>query len=320
MIKGEPQPRELCINGNKITPLQNMPVKYLGKKYTASLNEKEQIQNVIKMIEDETKKIDQCKLPGRYKSWILQHMLIPRLMWPLRIYNIPLTTIENLQKLLTKFIKKWLGIPKNLSTASLYSKSAKLRLPFSELQEEFKTAKACNLATFQNSKGPCTCISGAELKVDAGRKTITTVEIDEAKSRLRMQEITGVSNKGREGLGMRKREYFSLSTEKRKREMIINEVKKKEEETRIVQMTQLAKQGQHLRWEVPQRRVKPDDLLKMPDERLKFIIKAVYDLLPTPANKNLWYGGEERCQLCGQEGTLSHILSGCRVALSQGRY
>ena len=45
-----------------------MPVKYLGKMYTASLNEKEQIQNVIKMIEEETKKIDKCKLPGRYKS------------------------------------------------------------------------------------------------------------------------------------------------------------------------------------------------------------------------------------------------------------
>ena len=89
------------------------------------------------MIEEETKKIDKYKLQGRYKSWILQQMLIPRLMWPLRIYNIPLTTIDNLQKLLTKFIKKWLGIPANLSTASLYSKSTKLRLPFSELQEEF---------------------------------------------------------------------------------------------------------------------------------------------------------------------------------------
>ena len=31
IIKGKPQSRELCINGNKITPLQNMSVKYLGK-------------------------------------------------------------------------------------------------------------------------------------------------------------------------------------------------------------------------------------------------------------------------------------------------
>ena len=88
----------------------------------------------------------------------------------------------------------------------------------------------------------------------------TKAEIEEAKSSLRMQEIKGVSNKGRGGLEMRKREYFSSSTWKRKRQMIVNEIKKKEEETRIIQMTQLAKQGQHLRWEVPQRRVKSDDL------------------------------------------------------------
>ena len=42
--------------------------------------------------------------------------------------------------------------------------------------------------------------------------------------------------------------------------------------------------------------------------------------LPTPANKNIWYGTEEKCSLCGQEGTLNHILTGCKVALSQGRY
>ena len=97
-------------------------------------------------------------------------------MWPLRIYNIPLTTIENLQKLLTKVIKKWLGIPKNLSSASLYSKSTKLRLPFSELKEQFKRAKVWNLATFQNSKDPS--ISGAELKVDADRKMNIKTEIN----------------------------------------------------------------------------------------------------------------------------------------------
>ena len=59
----------------------------------------------------------------------------------------------------------------------------------------------------------------------------------------------------------------------------------------------------------------------IPDDRLKFIIKVVnYDLLPTPANKNVWYGGEERCQLCGKNGTLSDILSVCNVALSKARY
>ena len=54
--------------------------------------------------------------------------------------------------------------------------------------------------------------------------------------------------------------------------------------------------------------------------RFKFLVKSVYDLLPTPSNKNIWYGSEETCKLCGGNGTLAHILSGCSVALSQGRY
>ena len=85
-------------------------------------------------------------------------------------------------------------------------------------------------------------------------------------------------------------------------------------------MTQLSIQGQNLRWEVPQRHIKPNDLIRCSEESLKFLIKSVYDLLPTPANKNRWFGSNERCLLCGGNGTLNHVLSGCRVALSQGRY
>ena len=50
------------------------------------------------------------------------------------------------------------------------------------------------------------------------------------------------------------------------------------------------------------------------------MIKSVYDLLPTPANKNKWFKTEDKCKLCGEEGTLQHILAGCKVALHQGRY
>ena len=60
--------------------------------------------------------------------------------------------------------------------------------------------------------------------------------------------------------------------------------------------------------------------MKTSDASFKFLVKAVYDLLPTPSNKNTWFGTEEKCTLCGQEGTLNHILSGCKVALAQGRY
>ena len=318
IIKGKIKKRLLKIGGELITPIQEQPTKHLGKQYSEKLNEKDQIDNITKTVVNDLKKIDRCKLPGRYKAWIVQHMMLPRLMWPLSIYNVPLTTVEWLQTKITAKLKKWLKLPKSLSNACFYSKSAKLKLPYSSLTEEFKAAKVRNLVTLQESKDEC--IRNANIVVDAGRKAKTSNAVEDAKSRLRIQELVGVPNKGKEGLGMKRRQYYSSSSSKEKRDMIVSSVRDKEEEDRIVKMTSFHNQGANLRWEVPQRQLKHNDMIKSSEERLRFLVKSVYDVLPTPANKNKWFKTEEKCLLCGKEGTLNHILSGCKVALCQGRY
>ena len=85
-------------------------------------------------------------------------------------------------------------------------------------------------------------------------------------------------------------------------------------------MVQLTKQGACTRSEVPAKQLSHKDILENSTTSLKFLVKAVYDLLPTPANKNVWFGLEEKCLLCGEESNLNHILASCKVALSQGRY
>ena len=122
IYKGKVQNRVLNINGETITSIKDKDIKYLGKVYNANLSEREQIAEVERSLKAELKKIERCKLPGRYKCWILQYMLIPRLMWPLTIYNIPATRIEGMQRKITASLKRWLGIPKNLSVDCLYSK------------------------------------------------------------------------------------------------------------------------------------------------------------------------------------------------------
>ena len=318
IIKGKVKKRLLKIGGEAITPIQEQPTKHLGKLYNEKLSEKEQIDCVTKTVVADLKKVDRCKLPGRYKAWIVQHMMLPRLMWPLTIYNVPLTTVEWLQTKITASLKKWLKLPKSLSNACFYSKSTKLKLPYSSLTEEFKAAKARNLVTLQESNDEC--IRKAEIVVDAGKKSNTPKAVADAKSHLRIQEIVGVPNKGKEGLGMKKRQYFSTSSSKEKRNMIVKTVREKEEEDRMVRMTSFPSQGANLRWEVPQRQIKHNDIIRSSEDRFKFLVKSVYDVLPTPANKNKWFKTEEKCLLCGKEGTLAHILSGCSVALSQGRY
>ena len=142
IIKGKVKKKLLKIGGEAITPIQEQPIKCLGKEYNEKLNERDQIDFITRTVVDDLKKIDRCKLPGRYKAWIVQHMMMPRLMWPLSIYNVPMTTVEWLQTKITAALKRWLKLPKSLSEACFYSKSAKLKLPYASLTEEFKVAKA----------------------------------------------------------------------------------------------------------------------------------------------------------------------------------
>ena len=318
IYKGVVQNREIKIDGVAMKSSKDIPAKYLGKKYSQDLQEKEQIKQVEEQVKYDLKKIDKCKLPGRYKCWMVQHMLKPRIMWPLSIYNIPLSKVEDMQKKITMSLKRWLNLPNSLSNTCFYSTTSRLRLPYSSLVEEFKLTKARNLLIFEDSVDPC--ISNANINVDWGRKADTPAEVEQAKSSLHMQEIIGIPNKGREGLGMRGRKYYSKSTKKGKRDLVVQEIRNKEEEVRKAHMTSFSNQGAQLRWEVPQKYLKQNEMIKTSGTRISFIIKSVYDLLPTPANKNRWFKTEEKCKLCGEEGTLNHILSGCKVALQQGRY
>ena len=316
--KGKISKQTVKLEDKPITSITERPVKYLGKTYNLDLNERQQTEEIIRQAKKDLKKIDRCRLPGRYKAWMLQHMFLPRLMWPLSIYNIPETKIGKIQNLMTSYLKKWLGLPKSLSVDCLYSKSAKLQLPFTSLTEEVKVAKARNLTSLNSSEDPC--VRNARIVVDGGRKANTPAAVEDAESRLRMRDIVGTANKGREGLGLNRRQNFNSASKKERRTMITSTIREAEEEERRTRVVQLGRQGASTKWEVPERQLSHKDILDMSAASLKFLVKSVHDLLPTPANKNMWFGTNEACLLCGGYATLNHILTGCKVALRQGRY
>lgn len=51
--------------------------------------------------------------------------------------------------------------------------------------------------------------------------------------------------------------------------------------------------------------------------RTAFLIKATYDVLPSPANLVRWkVADDDKCR-CGEKGTVRHILSRCKLALDR---
>ena len=151
-------------------------------------------------------------------------MVLPKLMWPLTIYQVPASKVSEMQRQITAKLKKWLGLPKSLSIECLYTTSGKLQLPFSELEEEMKAAKARLLTTLEEAEDPC--VRKAGIQVDGGRKADTVQSIKQAKEKLKEEQIAGIPNRGREGLGLNPRKYSEDSSKKERMKMVIENVKK----------------------------------------------------------------------------------------------
>lgn len=63
------------------------------------------------------------------------------------------------------------------------------------------------------------------------------------------------------------------------------------------------------------------DLWWAEPHRIKFLVQAVYDVLPSPSNLHTWgLVDTPGCALCQRKGTLEHILSCCPKALGECRY
>lgn len=84
----------------------------------------------------------------------------------------------------------------------------------------------------------------------------------------------------------------------------------------------MRQQGAWSRWEnAIERRVTWAELWKAEPQRIKFLVQAVYNVLPSPSNLHVWGKVESpACPLCSKHGTLEHILSNCAKALGEGRY
>jgi len=105
------------------------PVKCLGRLYTAALSDSERKVEVRKDIEDGLRVISDCKLQGTLKCWMYQFGLLPRIMWPMIMYEIPMTAVEEFERLISKHLRRWLCLPPGTSSVALYATSTNLSYP-----------------------------------------------------------------------------------------------------------------------------------------------------------------------------------------------
>nr|XP_061817543.1 uncharacterized protein LOC133607102 [Nerophis lumbriciformis] len=308
------------ISGTVIPSITEQPVKSLGKLFDSSLKDSAAIQKSTEELGGWLTKVDKSGLPGRFKAWIYQHSILPRVLWPLLVYAVPVTTVESFERKISSFLRKWLGLPRSLNSAALYGTSNILQLPFSGLTEEFKVACTREALQYRDSRD-CK-VSSAGIEVRTGRKWKAEKAVEVAESRLRQKALVGAIATGRAGLGYFPKTQVSQARGKDRRHLLQEEVRAGLEEERVGRVVGLRQQGAWTRWEgTLQRKVTWSNIMQADLHRVRFLVAAVYDSLPSPANLHVWGKSETPfCSLCSGRGSLEHLLSSCPKSLADGRY
>ncbi|GFO02115.1 polyprotein [Plakobranchus ocellatus] len=124
-----------------------------------------------------------------------------------------------------------------------------------------------------------------QLSLKTGIKWKATEAVDVAKECLRMKEVIGQTQTDRWRFGTTTAKWWSKTEGKEKRDMIIDEIRNKEDSTRVQKAVQQPQQGHWTNWDnAMQRSLTWNDIWHMAPLRISFLIMSVYDLLPSNVN------------------------------------
>lgn len=132
---------KLVIQNEKIPSLANNPVMCLGKWFDSFLTDKRSQDQLQQQVEEGLRRIDKSELLRKFKAWVFQHGLLPGLVWPLIVNEIPISKVEKPEQSVSNHLRRWLGLPPLFTSTSLYGRSTKLQIPISSLVEELKVAE-----------------------------------------------------------------------------------------------------------------------------------------------------------------------------------
>lgn len=108
------------IGGVRIPSVGEKPVKSLDKIYDCTLKDTAALQSTAEELGMWLTAVDKSGRPGKFNAWIYQHGISPRLLWPLLVYHMPMTTVECFERKASCFLRKWLGLPRSLSSIALW--------------------------------------------------------------------------------------------------------------------------------------------------------------------------------------------------------
>ena len=80
------------------------PIKFLGRIIDGSISDRNSSEELKDKLLAGLTVIDRSHFTGTQRLWILQHLLIPRIQWPLLIYEIPISLAFKSEQKVSVFI------------------------------------------------------------------------------------------------------------------------------------------------------------------------------------------------------------------------
>lgn len=127
IIKGVLTDLKFFIGDEPIPVVFKQPVKSLGRWFDASLRDKYQMLQLQMEISSGMQVIENTELPGRLKIWCVQFDLLPQVLWPCTLYEVPISTVGKMKRGITNYIKRW--VPHCLTSIALYGDCLLRQLP-----------------------------------------------------------------------------------------------------------------------------------------------------------------------------------------------
>ena len=310
---------KLMLAGQPIPTITQRPMKFLGMWIYLNMEVKELRANVKKKLQDMMESISEDVIAGPMKVWLYNNLVVSKMSWDFIVYNFPLTFVRSLEAICNKYLKKWLGIAHPCTTTVLYRSRDHMGLQLKNIVTEYKVCQLIKGDQLLKSQDPYIkeVYSNHQNISDKKKNWSYPKELQDRQRELYFRELVGTPNTGTTGLG------FNSRGEMPERKKMSEMVRTFDENSLIVSLFDKKKQNRFLTWENTMTfdTTWNNLLYKLSPALLKFHLNAIHDTAMTPSNLKLWNKNPlGNCKLCGRYGTLSHILTHCKVSLNQGRY
>ena len=288
-------------NGNTINICDINCTKFLGKTIgtsslaTRKLASDDMRQQILLYLQ----RIDDCPVRGEYKVWILKNFVTSVLHFHIAVERLSTSSTASFQSLILKSVKRWLNLPRNCTPGTVFHPDV-LDLPF--LPHFKDSAKLSYILAIERSMDPLI----VELRHSVLTPDVQDVSravfdaLSAAKTSVANIHSTTFKSNARNNLRSTHVNYWNSSFEPLTVQNKFLDIVSLEQECPL--------------WKKL--------MYGLPEKQLSFLICAGCDTLPTPLNLARWnIIVNPACLLCrSTQPTTNHVLTGCSVALAQGRY